>query len=108
MSFLDNEKYKVCKTFDRSKKNYVFFENESIEIWENSPRNQPNPGYSFRYGFARMIHKSADTFPQVADTFPGVLVVRIVERRLYLAYKQKTVIKKSLWIENYRGEKLNT
>ena len=55
-----------------------------------------------------MIHKSADTFPQVADTFPGVLVVRIVERRLYLAYKQKTVIKKSLWIENYRGEKLNT
>ena len=26
----------------------------------------------------------------------GVLVVRIVERRLYLTYKQKTVIKKSL------------
>ena len=31
-----------------------------------------------------------------AETFPGVLVVRIVERRLYLTYKQKTVIKKSL------------
>ena len=50
-------------------------------------------GYSFRYGFARMIHKSADTFPQVADTFPGVLVVRIVERRLEFTSPKKISIK---------------
>ena len=40
----------------------------------------------------------ADLLPTQLETgtFLGVLVMRIVERRLYLSYKQKTVIKKSL------------